>query len=134
MSSRLHVAVGVIVDSQNQVLISQRANSAHQGGLWEFPGGKVEPGETVQQALQRELQEELDIAVAGSEPLLEVSYDYPDKSVLLDVHVVRDYDGKARGLEGQPIAWVIPAALADYTFPAANQPILEAVQKLFCGG
>ena len=126
----VHVAVGVILDDLGRVLISRRAEDAHQGGLWEFPGGKVEAGESLAVALARELREELDIDIAPGEPLLEIHHDYGDKAVLLDVHVIRAFSGQPRGLENQPLAWVHPDSLCDYAFPAANVPIIEAVQAL----
>ena len=123
----LHVAVGVVLDDSDRVLIARRAVQSHQGGLWEFPGGKVEAGESVLQALARELEEELGIRVASSSPLLEVRHDYGDKAVLLDVHLVRDFSGTARGLEGQPLNWVAASELGQFQFPAANGPIVDAV-------
>ncbi len=126
----VHVAVGVILDDLGRVLISRRAENAHQGGWWEFPGGKVESGESLPVALARELREELDIEIGASEPLLEIHHDYGDKAVLLDVHVVRSFTGRPRGLENQPLAWVDPDRLCDYPFPAANVPIIEALQAL----
>ncbi len=125
---RVHVAVGVILDGDRNILLSLRADNAHQGGLWEFPGGKVEPAESLEIALRRELKEELDILPLRTSPLIEVSHDYGDKSVLLDVHLVWEFSGTPRGLEGQPLAWVAPAELPGYDFPAANLPIVEAVQ------
>lgn len=124
----LHVAVGVVTDDDGRVLISRRAEAAHQGGLWEFPGGKVEPGESVERALQRELAEELGLQVRETRPLLLVPFDYGDKAVLLDVHRVTAWRGEPRGLEGQPLAWVAPEALGDYAFPAANRAIVDALQ------
>jgi len=124
----VHVAVGVVVDEQQRILISQRAAQAHQGGLWEFPGGKVESGESVTRALARELREELGISFSDSRPLLIVPFDYGDKAVLLDVHLVTGLGGNARGLEGQPLAWVSVQELARYEFPAANVPIVQALQ------
>ena len=126
----VHVAVGVILDGSGRVLLSRRAADSHQGGLWEFPGGKVEPGETLVVALARELQEELGIRVRRSSPLLEVRHDYGDKQVLLDVHVVWEFAGRAQGREGQPLAWVAGDELGQYSFPAANVPIVEAVAAL----
>ena len=128
--AEVHVAVGVVVDGEKRVLISRRADAAHQGGLWEFPGGKVEAGESVNGALQRELKEELDIEVRRTSPLLEVSHDYGDKRVRLDVHVVWDFAGEACGLENQPLQWVSPGELPGFEFPAANVPIVEAVVEL----
>ena len=128
--NEVHVAVGVILDRDNRVLITRRHDNAHQGGLWEFPGGKVETGESVADALGRELREELGITVSELEPLLEVRHDYGDKAVLLDVHTVRDFSGEARGLEGQPLRWVSASTLPQYEFPEANVPITRAVIDL----
>lgn len=134
MCGPVHVAVGVILDAENRVLLSRRAEGSHQGGLWEFPGGKVEFGESVEQAMTRELREELGIAIGTLTPLLEVAHDYGDKAVLLDVHLVRGFSGTPVGLEGQPLAWVQGVDLADYDFPAANLPIVRAVQELIAAG
>jgi 8-oxo-dGTP diphosphatase len=120
----------VILDSERRILLTRRASDAHQGGLWEFPGGKVEEGESLTEALARELAEELDICIGRTEPLLEVRHDYGDKSVFLDVHVVWEFQGEARGLEQQPLAWVPVGQLGNYDFPAANTPIVEAVEAL----
>ncbi|ARN74729.1 8-oxo-dGTP diphosphatase MutT [Oceanicoccus sagamiensis] len=124
----VHVAVGVIVDSQQNILIALRPEDSHQGGLWEFPGGKVEKGETVEAALSRELNEELGLTLISCRPLIEIRHDYPDKSVLLDVWWVDDFTGQPEGKEGQPIQWVSASELSGYTFPAANTPIIHAVQ------
>ena len=128
--SLVHVAVGVVLDDDRRVLITRRATDSHQGGLWEFPGGKVEPGESLERALARELLEELGIAPGRTSPLLEVNHDYGDKRVLLDVHVVWEFTGSARGLENQPLAWVPYEALSQYRFPAANVPIIDAIRTL----
>ncbi|MDH5179842.1 MAG: Nudix family hydrolase [Gammaproteobacteria bacterium] len=124
----VHVAVGVIENERGEILIAKRADHLHQGGLWEFPGGKVEHGETVLTALQRELDEELALHVTATHPLIRIPYHYPDKQVLLDVHRVTDWHGDAHGREGQEIVWVNIDHLNDYTFPAANRPIIKAVQ------
>ena len=128
--NRVHVAVGVILDRQQNILLTKRAADAHQGGLWEFPGGKVEDGEDLAVALRRELLEELGIAIGRTSPLISVQHDYADKAVLLDVHVVWDFAGEAVGLERQPLAWVCVQDLPDYEFPAANEPIVAAVLAL----
>ena len=126
----VHVAVGVILNEDKQILISRRSPDSHQGGLWEFPGGKLEPGETLEQALSRELKEELGIGVGRTSRLLQVHHDYGDKVVLLDVCMVWEFEGRATGLEGQAMIWVVPARLGEYTFPAANEPIIDAVRAL----
>ena len=126
----VHVAVGVILDQNRNILLTRRAADSHQGGLWEFPGGKVEAGESLELALGRELREELGITIGRTSALLEITHDYGDKAVLLDVHMVWDFTGEAQGLEGQPLAWVAPRELAQYPLPAANVPIVGAVTKL----
>ncbi|WP_407291948.1 Nudix family hydrolase [Stutzerimonas zhaodongensis] len=125
---RLHVAAGVIRGTSDHILITKRPLDKHQGGLWEFPGGKVEDGETVEAALARELAEELGIAVIVARPLIQVRHDYPDKQVLLDVWEVLEFDGEPHGAEGQPWAWVAAEDLPGYDFPAANRPIIAAAR------
>lgn len=133
---RVHVAVAVIVSSSQQILIARRPDDKHQGGLWEFPGGKVEQGETTAAALVRELKEEVDLSVGveSMSALTEIAFDYPDKQVRLDVMWVDVPDEaltSAHGAEGQPVAWVSVAELSGYAFPAANQPILDAIEQRF---
>ncbi|WP_020683275.1 Nudix family hydrolase [Marinobacterium rhizophilum] len=124
----IHVAAAVILDRDKRVLLARRPDDKHQGGLWEFPGGKVEAGEAVPDALDRELHEELGIRVRGARPLIQIPHHYADKSVLLDVFVVDQFDGEAHGREGQPVRWVSLDELSGYRFPAANQPILAAAR------
>lgn len=128
MGKVVHVAVGVIRNSDGSILIALRPETAHQGGLWEFPGGKVESGETVDSALIRELQEELAITPLAMEPLIQIRHDYSDKSVLLEVLLVTQFSGEAKGNEGQPIRWVPINDLLNYQFPEANKPIVTAVR------
>lgn len=128
MTERIHVAAGVIVNSAGDILIAKRQDHLHQGGLWEFPGGKLEDSERVDDALKRELREELGINVQALRPLIRVHHDYPDKSVLLDVWRVDAFEGDAHGREGQPVEWVAPGKLGEYSFPAANLPIVHAAQ------
>ena len=125
---RVHVAAAVIRDTNGKILIAKRADTQHQGGLWEFPGGKVEADEAVESALARELLEELGIVVSAARPLIKVQHDYSDKQVLLDVWEVSAFTGEPHGAEGQPLAWVTARELADYEFPAANQPIVAAAR------
>ena len=131
--SVVHVAAAAIFDEYGRVLIARRPMHVHQGGLWEFPGGKVEAGETVRRALARELHEELGIDVQQARPLIRVRHDYPDKSVLLDVWRVDSFGGEAlsvarKGREGQPLVWAQSHELSGYDFPAANIPIVTAIQ------
>jgi 8-oxo-dGTP diphosphatase len=125
--SRVQVAVGVIWDDRHRVLISKRHTGSHQGGLWEFPGGKLEAGEDVVAALRRELHEELGIVIGAVRPLLEICHDYADKRVQLDVWHVLNFRGVAQGREGQAMLWVPAAELPGYEFPAANGAIVDAV-------
>jgi len=125
---RIHVAAAVIRGKDGQILIAKRCDDKHQGGLWEFPGGKVEAGETAQAALARELEEELGILVTTARPLIQVRHDYPDKHVLLDVWDVSAFTGEPHGAEGQPLAWVSARQLSEYEFPAANRPIVAAAR------
>lgn len=128
MKSVLEVAVGAIVDRHGKVLIAKRPDDKHQGGLWEFPGGKIEPGETQRRALDRELHEELAIDVQTATPLITIHHDYPDISVKLKVWRVDRFEGGPHGREGQAVEWVAPADLQNYSFPAANRPIVTALR------
>jgi 8-oxo-dGTP diphosphatase len=124
----LHVAVGVVKNAEGRILISLRDKSLHQGGLWEFPGGKIEAGETPVQALAREFKEELAITVTAATPLITVRHHYPDLAVQLHVFLVTHFSGDAKSCEGQPFKWVNPGELANHAFPAANQPIITAAR------
>ena len=124
-SSKLRVAVAVISDDADKILLTRRHAHAHQGGLWEFPGGKFEDGEGIGQALQRELLEEIGIRVRAHEPLIVIEHDYGDKHVILDVHRVTAFDGEPEAREGQGMRWVRLTDLRSYAFPAANVPIVE---------
>jgi len=125
--SVIHVAVGILINPAGKALISRRPDHVHQGGLWEFPGGKLEDGEPVAKALHRELHEELGITVQIAEPWLQVHHAYPDKAVLLDVWRVTAWQGEPQGREGQPLAWASSAELAGFAFPEADQPIIAAL-------
>jgi len=124
----VHVAVGILFNAQGEVLLTRRPEDVHQGGLWEFPGGKVEAAETIQAALRRELREELGIKVLSARPLIRVRHAYPDKRVLLDVWRIERYRGEPRGLEAQPLRWAAPEVLNRLSFPAADVPIINALR------
>ncbi len=124
----LQVAVGVVKNPQGNILISLRHAGLHQGGFWEFPGGKIEPSETAECALARELKEELNITVIKASPLITVNHHYPDRFVQLKVFLVDQFSGEAASCEGQPFKWVAPAELDHYEFPAANRPIITAAR------
>lgn len=125
----VHVAVGVI-KADNTLFICKRPDDKHQGGLWEFPGGKVESGESVFEALRRELQEEVALTIYSSSELMVIEHDYGDKCVRLDVHLVTEFSGDAHGAEGQQSAWVEINNLDNYDFPAANAEIIEKIKAL----
>jgi len=122
------VAAGVIADERGDILVARRFAHAHQGGLWEFPGGKLEPGESVPAGLGRELGEEIGIAVEAARRLIRVRHDYPQRSVLLDVWRVSAWRGRVHGREGQELAWVPPERLCDLPMPAADVPVVNAVR------
>ena len=126
----IHVAVGLVLDS-DRVFVAQRDQNAHQGGLWEFPGGKVDAGETVEAALCRELNEELGIFVDYAEPVMQIKHDYTDKIVLLDVWQIARYRGEPSGCEGQPVKWLAINELLAEQFPAANQAIVDWLVRQF---
>lgn len=125
----IHVAVGVIRNQEQQVLIAKRPAHVHLGGLWEFPGGKVEHGESVQEALQRELKEELNISFefANSKPLLQIKHQYSEKTVLLDVWMIDKIHGHPFGCENQIVRWVGVDELGNFNFPEANRAIVTAL-------
>ncbi len=124
----IHVAVAVIVNARNEVLIARRPEHVHQGGLWEFPGGKLEHGEQVEHALKREINEELGLQIESARPLIQVRHDYTDKSVLLDVWRILQYQGQPVGREGQPVRWMRISELDATMFPVANKPIVLSLQ------
>ncbi len=124
----VHVAVAAIVNKNQQVLIAKRPDQVHQGGFWEFPGGKVEAEENVLQALSREIKEELNIEITRPVPLIRIKHQYADKSVLLDVWLIREYSGVPQGMEGQPVCWQSISDLNPAKFPEANMSIIKALQ------
>lgn len=124
----VHVMAGALEDQHGRILIARRPEGVHQGGLWEFPGGKLEPGETPSAGLERELKEELGIRVLASQPLIRVHHDYGDRRVLLDVHRVTAFVGTPIGREGQPLAWRRPVEMDPRYFPAADRPIITALR------
>lgn len=123
---QIHVAVGV-VRRNNTFFICKRADHQHQGGKWEFPGGKVEADESVEQALDRELQEEIGLGIESCFSLIEIAHDYPDKRVLLSVLVIDKFIGEPYGKEGQLNRWVNLDELESIDFPDANKSIVAAI-------
>ncbi|MEF1288380.1 8-oxo-dGTP diphosphatase MutT [Vibrio sp. M260118] len=129
---RVHIVAGIIFNQdKSQVFITKRPDDKHKGGFWEFPGGKVEPGETIEQAMVRELEEEIGITTTEQALFEHLEFDYPDKSLKFDFITVTQFDGQPYGKEGQQGEWVNVEELANYAFPEANVPILERVVKEF---
>ncbi|MEQ8797736.1 MAG: Nudix family hydrolase [Salinisphaeraceae bacterium] len=123
----LHIAVGCLVDPDGRVLIARRPANKPGGGKWEFPGGKREPGESIEQTLARELDEELGVSLKATRPLLRFHHAYRDRTVLLDIHCVTAWTGEPHGREGQPVVWCEPERLTDYDLLSANKPIVDAL-------
>ncbi|TBW40430.1 8-oxo-dGTP diphosphatase MutT [Siculibacillus lacustris] len=127
------VAAVALIDADGRVLIAQRPEGKPMAGLWEFPGGKVEAGETPEDALIRELDEELGIHVKAAclAPLNFVSHRYDDFHLLMLLHVCRRWDGSVTGREGQALKWVKPLKLREFPMPAADLPLIPDLIELF---
>lgn len=130
----IEVAAGVLTDARGRVLLLQRLPGKHLAGLWEFPGGKLEPGESVQRALARELDEELGIEVLTATPLLSLIWDYPAKTVHLHAFQVTAWCGEVRAREGNPVRWVALADMDTAVMPPADAPIVAALRRFRNGG
>lgn len=133
MSNVIHVVAGVLYNARDQILIAQRPEGKHMAGFWEFPGGKVEPGEQAYDGLCRELEEELGVQVLKARPLIQVRHKYPDREVLLDVWNVISYQGRpvnkaGKGAEGQNVKWCDRVALHEEDILPADKPIITAIQ------
>jgi 8-oxo-dGTP diphosphatase len=126
------VSAVALVDADGRVLLAQRPPGKPLAGLWEFPGGKVKPGETPERALIRELAEELGIDVAASclAPFTFASYSYPDFHLLMPLYLCRKWSGIPTACEGQRLAWVRPARLDDYPMPPADPPLVAMLRDL----
>ena len=125
----VHVVAGVIADARGRILLARRTAGRDLAGLWEFPGGKVDPGETPEHALSRELHEELGIRVLHSEPLIAVPQVYRDKRIVLDVRRITGWTGNAMGRERQALAWAPPDKLATYAMPPADRPVVAVLRQ-----
>lgn len=125
----IEVAAGIILrdsgQSSQQVLIAKRPDGKDQGGLWEFPGGKLENLEKPEQALVRELKEEIGIQIVHAELFREISHQYPNQQVKLWFFKVLDFLGEPTGMENQEIVWIDVRQLANLEFPAANQRLVQ---------
>ena len=124
------VAAVVLVDTDGRVLLAQRPEGKQMAGLWEFPGGKVDPGETPEAALIRELREELGIDVAASclAPFTFASHRYADFQLLMPLYLCRRWEGFVEAREHAQLAWAKPARLADYPMPPADKPLVAMLR------
>ena len=123
----LRVVAGALFDPDGRVLIAQRPAGKHMAGKWEFPGGKMDQGESELQALTRELEEELGVTVLSAEKLLELQHDYPERSVEIHMWKVTSFRGAPQSLDNQALKWVSPADLYREDILEADTPIIEAL-------
>ncbi len=128
---RIQVAVGIVFNDSGKVLVGQRVVKDQYFAKWEFPGGKIEAGETVQQALKREFKEEVGIDLGASAAYMEIQHDYPDRHVNLFVHTVREFVGEVTPLEGQALQWVAIGELKYLDFLQGNQAMIEKLEQDF---
>ncbi len=128
----LLVVACALVDEDGRVLIAQRPEGKSLAGLWEFPGGKLDPGERPEMALIRELKEEIgiDVKEACLAPLTFASHAYPEFHLLMPLYICRRWDGVVTAREGQALKWVRPAKLRDYPMPPADEPLIPALIDL----
>jgi 8-oxo-dGTP diphosphatase len=126
----LHVVAAVVHDGAGKVLVNQRPPGKAFAGYWEFPGGKLQPGESEPDGVTRELREELGIGVLAQHGLMTLAYEYPERRVFLGVHVVDRYTGVARGAEGQRLRWVRPAELGELPLLPADAPIAAILRRI----
>jgi 8-oxo-dGTP diphosphatase len=126
----MHVMAGVLVDDAGRILLAERPAGKHLAGLWEFPGGKLEPGESPREGLARELLEELGVAVLACTPLIELPWTYGERSLLLDVWRVDAWDGTPSSLEGQALQWLRPEDVAPDILAPADRVVLQKLRAL----
>ena len=129
MVDSIHVAVGVIVNDRDEVLVAYRSENKDQGGLWEFPGGKKEKDETIESALEREFLEEIGIQLESYFPILKIKHDYKEYSVILDVWMITGYSKIPMGAEGQALEWRHVQSLNFKDFPEANKGIIRFLKS-----
>lgn len=131
LEPHLHVVAAILWHrhGDGRMLIARRLRGTHLADYWELPGGKLEADETPWQGLQRELHEEIGIRVTGGRPFMKVYHRYPERNVLLDTWTIEDYRGEVSSREGQPLAWIGVADFENYRFPAADLPILAAIER-----
>lgn len=130
------VTAAALIDPQGRILLAQRPAHKSLGGLWEFPGGKVEPGESPEAALARELNEELDIMVEPDslDPFAFASHTYPEFHLLMPLYIVRDWRGAPKAMEAQALAWAHAQDLSAYPTPPADGPLIARLQQAEAAG
>ena len=132
MKPALLVVAAALYDRDGRLLIAERPAGKHMAGRWEFPGGKVNVGESEADALTRELREELGIEVASSHPFMRLAHSYADRDVELSMWIVERFAGEPQGLDGQRLKWVQPARLSDEDILEADRPFVEALKERPC--
>ncbi|PXZ03406.1 8-oxo-dGTP diphosphatase MutT [Gilliamella apicola] len=130
MRKHTEIAVGIIRSQDCQIFITQRGEDSHLAGFWEFPGGKIEVGETPYQTLEREIAEEVDIHIQQSQFLKTFEYSYDDRDITIHAYLVEEWDGVPFAKEGQPSRWIDQEDLNADEFPDANRPIIEMLKNL----
>jgi len=124
----LHIAVGIIRDAQQRIFLTQRSADSHMANKWEFAGGKLEPGETAEQALKRELNEEVGIDAISFQPFMTIEHQFDDRHVTIDFFIVEEWSGEPYGREGQPQRWVAQSELVAEEFPPANAEVIARLK------
>ena len=130
----LWVVAGLVFDADGRVLIAQRPTGKALAGRWEFPGGKVAPGETAHAAVARELREEIGIEAGDAERLMYYAAVYPGRTIWLDVWMIRDWSGQPRGLDAQSLEWVEPSRLREHDILEADAPIVASLSHRSASG
>ena len=123
------IGVAVIWNDQSKILIDRRRKEGPMGGLWEFPGGKIEPGETVEECIKREIQEELGIEIEVGSHLITIEYDYKQFSIILNVYHCRHLTGIPQPIECDEVRWVTLDELDQFSFPQANFQIIDLLRR-----
>ena len=123
------IGVAVIQNNEGKILIDRRKANGEMGGLWEFPGGKIEAGETIEECIEREVREELAIGIAVGDRLTTITHDYKTFKVTLYVHLCQHLNGEPQPIECQEIHWVDPSLMNQYQFPEANLEIINLLQQ-----
>ena len=127
---KIHVAAGILIDADGRVLITDRSRADSMQKYWEFPGGKLATGESAEEALVRELDEELGIAIRSFDPLCSLEHDYTEMRVAIDFFMVREWRGTPTGIEGQALQWLRPSELSPDLLLPADAPVIEILETV----